>query len=668
MEAILGGIKGIGPNRLKALGSAGIKTYSDIWNYLPRTYRDLSHPTALCDVSAGSEYYMRVSVVSPATEVRVKKLLITRCMVSDGTDALNCVWFNQPWLKKSLFVGKELPIYGRVEQKNGRMQISCPSIETETGLVPIYKPINGIPPKTLRQIISAAIEALPDLSDFELPDEIIERFALCDLVFAYRNAHFPSNREALSRALYRLTFENLLMFQLAVGMMRMGERSGDIIESSPSDMEEYWKTLPLPPTNAQAAALLEIAADMNAPTPMARMVQGDVGCGKTAVAFGAIYLACRAGFQCAMMAPTEILARQHYENALNTLAPHGIKCGLLVGALTEKEHRIAREKLISGEWTCVFGTHALITPQVKYKNLGLVITDEQHRFGVRQRTLLSEKGAQPNVLVMSATPIPRTLALILYGDLDISVIGEMPPGRIPVKTRIVPERKRADMYSFIRQQVKKGFQCYFVCPLVEESEAVDARSAQLLFDDLRESSLPDLRIQMVHGKMKQSEKDAAIESFRRAETDVLVSTTVIEVGVNVPNATVMVIENAERFGLAQLHQLRGRVGRGSDESWCFLMSDSNSKLKILADTNDGFKIAETDMRLRGPGDMFGTRQSGSVFEFASEDSTDAQTLKITHDLARELLHRECGDSVSERVIQMAHDYMNKRSDRSFAAY
>ncbi len=667
MEAALGDIKGIGPNRLKALSLSGINTYSDILNYLPRAYRDLTRVTPLCDAGAGAECYMRVSVVSPATEARVNKLLITRCMVSDGTDALYCVWFNQPWLKSGLFVGREMSLYGRVEQKNGRMQITCPSIETENGLIPIYRPINGIPPKTLRQIISSVIDALPDLSEAELPDEIIERFSLCDLATAYRNAHFPPDRDSLARALYRLTFENLLMFQISVGMMRMGARRGEVIKSSPSDLEEYWKTLPFPPTNAQASALSEIAADLNAPSPMARMVQGDVGCGKTAVAFGAIYLACRACFQCAMMTPTEILARQHYESAQKTLAPLGINCGLLVGALTGKQHENAREKLSSGEWACVFGTNALITPQVKYKNLGLVITDEQHRFGVRQRTLLSEKGAQPNVLVMSATPIPRTLSLILYGDLDISVIGEMPPGRIPVKTRIVPERKRADMYNFIRAQVKKGFQCYFVCPLVEESEAVDARSAQLLFDDLRDNSLSDLRVKMVHGKMKQSEKDSAIESFRRAETDVLVSTTVIEVGVNVPNATVMVIENAERFGLAQLHQLRGRVGRGGAESWCFLMSDSNSKLKILAETNDGFRIAETDMRLRGPGDMFGTRQSGSMFEFASQDQTDAQTLKTTHDLARELLRRKPGDGVSERVVHMAREYMKKRSDRSFAA-
>ena len=366
------------------------------------------------------------------------------------------------------------------------------------------------------------------------------------------------------------------------------------------------------------------------------------------------------------MAPTEILAAQHYESARAQLEPLGISCGLLTGSMTQKAHRLARENLASGEWTCVFGTHALITEEVAYAHLGLVITDEQHRFGVRQRLLLSQKGENPNVLVMSATPIPRTLSLILYGDLDLSVIDELPPGRQPVKTRIVPERKRQDMYGFIRNEVIKGRQVYFVCPLVEDSEVVDAQSAELLFESLRDEAFPDLRVLLAHGKMRSKEKDEAVERFRRGEADILVSTTVIEVGVNVPNATVMVIENAERFGLAQLHQLRGRVGRGTDEAWCFLMANRSEKLKIMTETNDGFRIAEKDLELRGPGDMFGTRQSGALAEGLSDALADAQTLKITHELAREVLRADDENAERKALLRMARAWLARRGEIALA--
>ena len=405
---------------------------------------------------------------------------------------------------------------------------------------------------------------------------------------------------------------------------------------------------------AKAMAVLPLPTSPCTILAMARMVQGDVGSGKTAIAFAAIALAHAGGWQSALMAPTEVLARQHYEGAKQLLEPLGVRVGLLVGSLTPKQHRLAHEAIAAGEWDLAIGTHALITEGVEYQKLGLVVTDEQHRFGVRQRTLLSEKGDAPNVLVMSATPIPRTLSLILYGDLDISVVDELPPGRTPVQTRIVPEAKREGLYGFLREEVQRGRQVYVVCPLVEESEAIEALPAEAVYEDLRTKRLPELRIELVHGRMKPADKDAALERFRRGEADVLVSTTVIEVGVNVPNATVMVIENAERVGLAQLHQLRGRVGRGAHESWCFLMAEPNPRLRFLCATADGFRVAQKDMELRGPGELFGTRQSGTLAAGIGTLAGDTELLKRTHDEARALMrHPESDDA--RTVIALARE-------------
>ena len=429
---------------------------------------------------------------------------------------------------------------------------------------------------------------------------------------------------------------------------------GTPIAFEDEEIEKFWNSLSFAPTGAQRRVLSEVAADMRSERAMARMVQGDVGSGKTAIAFAAISLAHAGGYQAAMMAPTEVLARQHYEGAKRILEPMGCQVGLLTGSLTAKQHRLAHEAIREGEWDVIIGTHALITEGVEYKNLGLVITDEQHRFGVRQRTLLSQKGDAPNVLVMSATPIPRTLSLILYGDLDISIVDELPPGRTPVATRIVPESRREGLYGFLREEIAKGRQAYFVCPLVEESEAVDALPAEAVYEDLRTKRLPDLRIELVHGRMKAHDKDEVLERFRRGEVDVLVSTTVIEVGVNVPNATVMVIENAERFGLAQLHQLRGRVGRGAHESWCFLMAEPNPRLRFLTSTNDGFKIAQKDMELRGPGELFGTRQSGMLSAGIDMLAADTELLKITHDEIHNLL-RHPDDAQTQAVLRLAQE-------------
>ena len=637
MDFPLTDIKGIGPARVKAFEAAGIRTVRELVMFLPREYRDLSHPVALSDLKSGDTAAVRVRVAGEVSQRRARRLVITKLYVTDGTQILPVIWYNQPWLKKQMVPDRELLLYGRAEMKSGYVTLISPVIEQGEGLIPVYRNIPGIPAKALRQSIEAALGMCEGQWPDELPEALRRRYDLCERNFAMRNAHFPQNREALEAARRRIAFEELLLYQVALSLFRRTGQAGVQIDFPDDAVERFWSALPFSPTLAQRRVLSEVASDLRSPRAMARMVQGDVGSGKTAIAFAAIALAHAGGWQSALMAPTEVLARQHYEAAKRLLEPMGMKCGLLVGSLTPKQHRLAHEAIASGEWDVAIGTHALITEGVGYRRLGLVVTDEQHRFGVRQRTMLSDKGDAPNVLVMSATPIPRTLSLILYGDLDISIVDELPPGRTPVQTRIVPEARREGLYGFLREEVRKGRQVYFVCPLVEESEAIEASPAEMVYEELRTKHLSDLRVELVHGRMKPADKDAALERFRAGEADVLVSTTVIEVGVNVPNATVMVIENAERFGLAQLHQLRGRVGRGCHESWCFLMAEPNERLRFMCATSDGFKVAQKDMELRGPGELFGTRQSGTLTAGIGALAGDAELLKLTHDAARALM-------------------------------
>ena len=662
MDISLTSIKGIGPARLKAFAAAGIRSVRDLVMFLPKDYRDLSVFTPLSEVRPGETVAVRGRVAGEPSQRRVRRLVITKVYITDDTETLPVVWYNQPWLKDQLTRGRELMLCGRCEARGATIQLTSPVIEKETGLLPVYRNIPGIPAKALRQSVETALKVCEGQWPDELPEAIRRRHGLCERNFAMRNAHFPDSREALETARRRIAFEELLMYQVAISLRRGRNEPGVRIDFSDEKVEEFWKKLPFAPTQAQRRVLDEAAADMRGPYAMARMVQGDVGSGKTAVAFGAMYLAWTGGYQSALMAPTEVLARQHYEGAKALLEPLGMKLGLLTGSLTQKQHRIAHEAIASGEWDAVIGTHALITEGVEYKNLGLAVTDEQHRFGVRQRTSLGRKGDAPNVLVMSATPIPRTLSLILYGDLDISIIDELPPGRKGVRTRIVPEDKREGMYGFLRDEVRQGRQVYVVCPLVEESEAVDARPAEQVYEDLRTRDLSDLRIELVHGRMKAADKEAVLEKFRCGQADVLVSTTVIEVGVNVPNASVMVIENAERFGLAQLHQLRGRVGRGADEAWCFLMAEPNERLRFMCSTTDGFKIAQKDMELRGPGDLFGTRQSGTIVYGVGTLAGDTQLLKVVHDEARALL-KDAQSEDAQTVIRLAESaYLEKFRD------
>lgn len=614
----LSAIRGLGPTRLETLRAMGIVSLRDLLFCLPVRYEDRTQTTPCALVQEGMALVEGVVLEAPKLSHFQG---ITRVTVSlrDASGRLRLVWYNQPWMMQQVKAGENAMFYGRVACKQGSKVLQNPQIVQEKSIQPVYRAVKGLPARTFRQVMETALTQVDDCCPETLPRTLRLRHGLCELNFALRQAHFPNHMESLQMARRRLAFEQMLMYQAALGMLR-GHQENGIPLPVPEDAAEcFWSALPFAPTGAQRRVLKEILSDLRQERAMHRLVQGDVGCGKTALAFGAIAAVVRSGYQCAMMAPTEILARQHFESASAMLAPLDITCGLLIGSMRQKEKKQAHQALAEGAWQVVFGTHALISEGATYQRLGLVITDEQHRFGVRQRTLLQEKGEKdgkaPHVLVMSATPIPRTLALILYGDLDISVVDELPPGRKAVKTRMVPEEKRADMYAFLRNEVGQGRQAYVVCPLVEDSEAMeDVRSVRTTFGDLCRGELQGLRVGLTWGQQPPEEKVQVLHDFAAGQMDVLVSTTVIEVGVNVPNASVMIIENAERFGLSQLHQLRGRVGRGSVESWCFLLCSGKEteRLRVLTQTNDGFVVAQKDLELRGPGDLMGTRQSGEM--------------------------------------------------------
>lgn len=612
----LSAIRGIGPTRLESLRAMGIVSLRDLLYCLPVRYEDRTRVTP-CALARDGEALVH-GVIGDAPKLsRFNGLTRVTASIRDESGRLSLAWYNQPWMCQQLPVGQMCYLFGRVAEKNGRRVMQNAQVVETLSILPVYRAVKGIPGKTFREMMQTALSQVDDCCPETLPRSLRMRHQLCELNYAIRQAHFPDSMEALRVARRRLAFEQMLMYQAALSMMRNHRTAGMVMPIPADGPERFWQAMPFPPTGAQRRVLAEVAQDMRRDRAMSRLIQGDVGCGKTALAFGAIAMACQAGYQAAMMAPTEILAQQHYASAQSLLAPLGIRCGLLTGAMKAKEKRLAHEQLRSGEWQAVFGTHALISEGVAYQRLGLVVTDEQHRFGVIQRSTLQDKGAQdgkaPHTLVMSATPIPRTLALILYGDLDVSVVDELPPGRTPVQTRIVPEEKRSAMYGFLRAEVAKGRQAYVVCPLVDDSEQVDnVRSARATFDELAAGELSGLKVGLTWGAQPPEEKARMLADFAAGLLDVLVSTTVIEVGVNVPNASVMVIENAERYGLSQLHQLRGRVGRGSAESWCFLLAEENERLRILTRTNDGFVVAQKDLELRGPGDLMGTRQSGEM--------------------------------------------------------
>lgn len=610
-------LSGIGPVRAETLRAMGIFSLRDLLYTLPVRYED--HDT-VSPCSTKNEGFILVNgrlVQDPKLSVfhGLKKVTAT---VEDETGKMPVCWYNMPWLANQFKKDQTIRLYGRLSVRNNRRVLQNPKIvQPGEGFVPVYRAIKGFPAKSFRKLIQTALNNVDDCCPESLPTGFRIKHHLCELNYAIRQAHFPESMNALQIARRRLSFEQILLYLVFVTLAGSSRQQGIPFTFNREDISSYWDSLPFQPTGSQRKVLNDIAGDLVKPSAMSRLVQGDVGCGKTAVAFGAVFLARISGFQACMMAPTEILAVQHFENAQKTLEPLGVRCRLLTGNTRAKERKIILQELKEQKCDVVFGTHALISKDVEYGKLGLVITDEQHRFGVNQRTSLQIKGKKsdtfPHVLVMSATPIPRTLALILYGDLDLSVIDELPSGRIPVKTRLVPESKRNDMYQFLRDETGKGKQAYIVCPLVDEDdEKTEIHSAKILHDRLKEHELKGLRIGLTWGSQKPEEKDRVLHAFAEGLYDVLVSTTVIEVGVNNPNATIMIIENAERYGLSQLHQLRGRVGRGKDESWCFLFAEPSEKLRLFCSTNDGFIIAQKDLEIRGPGDLLGTRQSGNT--------------------------------------------------------
>lgn len=616
-------VKNIGKTRAEQLNKLGIVTVEDLIEYYPRDYEDRSRFVPINEIEIGSVNTIRGRILTSPEARRVRTITIVGVRIADGTGSIECVWFNQPYVKNQLIVGKEYTFTGKVIQKFGRIQMESPDYELvnadslNTGrIVPVYTVPKKMSQKVIRGCIKDAMDTVDGSLDEYMPESIIREHNLCSREFAVRNIHFPENDKAFFKARRRLVFDELLFLQ-----MHLLELKGNVCDKKTSvvindfDDSEIRNALGFSLTDAQEKVLNEIKNDFTTGFVMNRLIQGDVGSGKTAVAMISAYIAIKNGYQAVLMAPTDVLANQHYKSFCDTLEPLGIKCELLTSGLKKKEKDRAYDNIATGYAKMIIGTHALIQEKVKYNNLGLVITDEQHRFGVRQREMLSEKGDEPHILVMTATPIPRTLALILYGDLDISIIDKLPPGRKKVDTFAVDHSYYQRLYAFIKKEVAKGRQVYIICPMIEENDKMELRAVLSYTDDLDRNILPELRVSCVHGKMKNAEKQTVMEEFAKGNIDVLVSTTVIEVGINVPNASLMIIENADRFGLSALHQLRGRVGRGSEKSYCVLVSDAKSKvakerLKIMCQTNDGFVISEKDLTLRGPGDFFGTRQHG----------------------------------------------------------
>ena len=617
-------VKGIGPKKAQKLNKLGIFTLKDLIYYFPRQFEDRNNFKKIFELQNDEKATIRVVVIGIEISNPRKGMNITKIDVKDDTGYAKLVFFNQNYIKDRFKPGDTILVFGRVKKEFKTIELSSCEIEFLTNspkktfkIIPTYPLTYGVSNREIIGIIKTVFSD-PNLEIKEyLPNRIIEKYKLCSLDYAIRNIHNPTSKEALKISLYRIIFEEFLILQLGLFAFKNGiEDIKGIKFRENKILDNILTSLPFKLTGAQDRALNEIIKDMNSSNSMNRLVQGDVGSGKTIVALLALSYCVLNGYQGALMAPTEILAQQHYLSFADTLKDFGIKIELLVGSLTKKQKEKVLDKVKNNKVDILIGTHALIEDSVGFDKLGLVITDEQHRFGVRQRNKLSSKGYNPDILVMTATPIPRTLALILYGDLDISIIDELPPGRQSIETIAINKEKRDNIYnSLVRNEVKKGRQVYIVCPLVEESETIEAKSAIHLVEELKNQYFSDLKVGLLHGKMKSSEKDYIMKSFKNKELDILVSTTVIEVGINVPNATLMIIENAERFGLAQLHQLRGRVGRGSYKSYCILIYASKSdickqRMSIMEESNDGFKISEKDLEIRGPGEFFGTRQHG----------------------------------------------------------
>ncbi len=647
-------IKGVGPNRAILLNKLGIFTLEDLICYFPRTYEDRSKPKNIASITNGEEVLIEAVVLSTLQERRVnKRLVIYKTLVQDETGTCQVIWYNQSYLKNKIKKGNKYKFYGKASIKYGSIELNSPVVEESgqsknTGkIIPIYPLTYQLSQNVLRTIMENAIKEVDNKLDEKIPEYMRKTYRLLGYNTAIKQIHFPQNFEEYNQARRSLAFEELLEMQLALLTLKKSYSVEEDGIAFPKEikMSDVINELPFNLTKAQLKVLEEIDADMEKVTPMNRLLQGDVGSGKTVVSIVATYKAVKAGYQVAIMAPTAILASQHLEGFNKILEKFNIRCELLVSSITKKKKEEILEKLKSGEIDVLIGTHALLEENVIFKKLGFVVTDEQHRFGVKQRATIADKGNNPDILVMTATPIPRTLALILYADLDISIIDELPPNRKKIDTFAVTRGMEERVNNFIKKQLDEGRQAYIVCPLVEENEEINAKSVLELAEKYKNEVFKKYRVEYLHGKMRPKEKDSIMEEFKEGKIDILISTTVIEVGVNVPNASIMVVENAERFGLAQLHQLRGRVGRGEYQSYCILKYQGNSdvirqRMKVMQDTNDGFVISEKDLELRGSGEFFGTKQHGIPEFKIANIFEDMQMLKSVQVIAMEVLQED----------------------------
>ncbi len=643
-------VKNIGAERKKKLNKLGIVTVLDLLEHFPRDYDDRSNFSKIDEINLNQVNIIKGKLHSKPDIFIKGRFQIVKAKIYDDSGSIDAVWFNQPYLRNTFKIGCEYVFSGKVVSKNNSIQLESPDFELygdkellSTGrIVPIYSSTSGLSQKIFRNIIKSVIDDTSDLIQEFIPEKIRKKYKLCERKFAIYNIHFPENDESFFIARKRLVFEELFLLQTKLLQVKgfLKKRECNVIIND-YDTSEIRNMLPFSLTDAQENVFCEIINDFKSNVAMNRLIQGDVGSGKTVVAMMAAYIMAKNDYQTVLMAPTDVLANQHYESFLSVFESLGIKCVLLSGGLKKSEKRRVYEAIELGVADIIIGTHALIQDAVKYKNLGLVITDEQHRFGVRQRNKLAKKGDNPHIMVMTATPIPRTLALILYGDLDISIIDKLPPGRQKIDTIFVNSSYYERIFNFIKKEINSGKQIYIICPTIEENEKSELKAVEQYTEKLKNEIFPQFNVECIHGKFKADYKNYTMEQFSLGNIDILVATTVIEVGINVPNATVMLIENAERFGLAQLHQLRGRVGRGSEKSYCILVSDSKNKvakerMKIMTSSSDGFVISEKDLELRGPGDFFGTRQHGIPELKIANLYKDIETLKVVQKASQEL--------------------------------
>lgn len=655
-------LKGVGPKTAERFEKLGILTLSDLLCHYPRRYLDFSNPYSIAEAPADTECVVKAEVFAkPGGRILPGGRRMERITAGDDVSSLEITWFNNPYAAQKLELGQEYYFQGIVTGGMLRRQMVNPQVRTDAQVKSspfeaVYPQTEGLTSsaiaKCVRQLLPHA-ELLPD----PLPPEMLKKYRLLSKADAVRAIHCPATEEEAFAARRRLIYEELLVLQLGIGRMKNHGAASTGAPMKKADASPFWESLPFSPTGAQRRAVEEILTDMSGETSMNRLLQGDVGSGKTLVAAAAIWACIRAGYQAALLAPTEILASQHAENLNRLLSPFGMRVALLTGGMKAAARRTTLAAIRDDEADLIVGTHAILSEGVEFARLGLAVVDEQHRFGVRQRGLLAEKAANPHLLVMSATPIPRTLGLLMYGDLDISILDELPPGRKPVKTRCITGKKRADLYGFLDREIDSGRQVYIVCPAIEDAGGSGLNSVKSYYEDIAKAYLPDRRVGLMHGKLKPKEKAEVMDDFKSGRLDALVSTTVIEVGVDVPNATVMVIENAERYGLSALHQLRGRVGRGAAESWCFLVSDNASesvqkRLKFLCSTSDGFAVAQYDLETRGPGDFFGSRQHGLPTLQIADLMNDTRTLHAAQ---------------SEAVALLAEDPLLERPEHALLA-